>query len=351
MTNRPALLRLVALIAAAAAAAGLMSGCAAKAGAAGDGSTIRYQMTPGLVNPLELADALGYLPGITLKNIGMVAGGPQSLQALATGQTDVGGAYVGAAANQIANGTPMKAVAAYYGSDSKSYSEIAVKADSSIRTAKDLIGKKVAMNTLGAQAEALLDLWLTKNGLTPEEIKKVTLVPIAGVGGLEALVKGQVDAAFLGFAQIAPAHKENKLRTLFRDIDVWGPFNGGSVEMTDAFLKAHPDVATTVVTGIGKAIEYARAHGPKDTLAIYDKWLVAHDQKATVAADASWQGFGVSSKCGVLGDKDFTKWTDWLKLKGFIKGDLDASSLYTNAFNKCPGQDATNTTDTDSTSE
>ena len=347
MKIRSARTRLVALAAVAASTAALASGCGASAGASSDGTTIRYQMTPGLVSPLELADALGYLPGIKLKNIGMVAGGPQALQALATGQVDIAGAYVGAAANQIANGTPIKAVIAYYGSNAKSYSEIAVKAGSSIRTAKDLIGKKVAMNTLGAQAEALLDLWLQKNGLSDDEIKKVTLVPIAGIGGEEALAKGQVDAAFLGFAQLAQARAEH-FRTLFRDIDVWGPFNGGSYEMTNAFLKAHPDAVTTVVTGVGKAIEYSKSHTPQQVLGVYDKWLEAHDQKATVAADAGYTSIGVASKCGVLSDADYTKWTDWLHLKGFIKGDLDASSLYTNQYNHCASGDTSTTSSTTS---
>jgi ABC-type nitrate/sulfonate/bicarbonate transport system substrate-binding protein len=346
MKIRSARTRLVALAAVAASTAALASGCAASAGASSDGTTIRYQMSPGLVSPLELADALGYLHGVKLKNIGMVAGGPQAMQALATGQVDIAGSYVGAAANQIANGTPIKAVVAYYGSNEKSYSEIAVKAGSSVKTAKDLIGKKVAMNTLGAQAEALLDLWLHKSGLSDEEIKKVTLVPIAGIGGEEALLKGQVDAAFLSFAQVGPAHKNNKLRTLFRDIDVFGSFNGGSYEMTDAFLKAHPDVATKVVTAVGKAIEYSKAHTPQQVLDVYDKWLEAHGQKATVAADAGYQSIGVASKCGELSDADFTKWTDWLQMKGFIKGDLDASSLYTNQYNHCASGDTSTTSST-----
>ena len=49
-------------------------------------------VSPGSVDPLELADALGYLDGIELDKVGDVQGGPESLQALATNQIDIAAA-------------------------------------------------------------------------------------------------------------------------------------------------------------------------------------------------------------------------------------------------------------------
>ena len=43
----------------------------------------------------------------------------------------------------------------YYGSDKDSYNGFYVLEDSPIRTARDLIGKKIGVNTLGAHAEAV----------------------------------------------------------------------------------------------------------------------------------------------------------------------------------------------------
>lgn len=337
MSHRPARTRFAAVAMTALVAGSLVSACGSGAEEASSGSTytIRYQASAGMISLPELASALGYLPEIKLKNIGAVTGGPAAMQALATGQVDIANSYVGSAANQIANGTKITAVVASYGSDEKQYTDYVVRADSDIESARDLIGKKVAVNTLGAQAEALLDLWLKKEGLSQEEVKKVTLVPIAGVGATEAFVNGQVDVVSVTPANRPLVEKSVKLRGLFRDIDVFGSFNGGAWLMSNDFLAKHASVATELVTGIGKAREYAGSHPIADVLALYDTWLSAHGQTAAVKADALIQSTGVSSKCGELSDDDFTKWTEWLQDKGFIQGDPDPSTYYTNKYNKC----------------
>lgn len=53
-----------------------------------------------------------------------------------------------------------------------------MKEDSPIRTARDFIGKKITVNTLGAHAEAVINTYLRKNGLSAEEIKQVQLVVV-----------------------------------------------------------------------------------------------------------------------------------------------------------------------------
>ena len=50
---------------------------------------MRYQSYAGAVDPLQLADALGKLPGIKLDKVGDVTGGPASLQALVSNQIDI----------------------------------------------------------------------------------------------------------------------------------------------------------------------------------------------------------------------------------------------------------------------
>ena len=69
--------------------------------------------------------------------------------------------------------------------------------DSPIKNAKDLIGKKVGMNTMGAHAEFVLKEYLKQNGLTDEEIKQVTLVVMPPVNTEQALRQEQIDVAVL----------------------------------------------------------------------------------------------------------------------------------------------------------
>ena len=152
MLQRTKALRLLAAVPALTLAAAGIAGCAAN-GADGEVTTIRYQTNAGLVDLPELADALGYFKGtgIKLDRIGDVQGGPESLRAVATDQVDYGGAFNGAIAKLASTGAPITAVISYYGSSDDVSSSLLVKEDSGIKSARDLIGKKVAVNTLGRQ--------------------------------------------------------------------------------------------------------------------------------------------------------------------------------------------------------
>ncbi|MFD0528330.1 ABC transporter substrate-binding protein [Kitasatospora arboriphila] len=102
-----------------------------------------------------------------LEWVGNTISGPQDIQSAATGQIDFGGAFNGAVVKLIAAGAPVKAVISYYGVDEAAYNGFYVLQDSPIRSARDLLGKKVGMNTLGAHSEAILDIYLQRNGLSP----------------------------------------------------------------------------------------------------------------------------------------------------------------------------------------
>lgn len=316
------------------------AGCSA--GAAEDGketTTIRFQTGPGLLNYAELADALGYLDTVKLESVGEVQGGPAALQALATGQTDIAvGPFNGATAKVVSTGVKLTAVAATYGSTEEVNSSILTLDDSGITSGKDLIGKKVAVNTLGANAEAVLDTYLAKEGLTAQQIDQVTLVPLPGINSEPALRKGQVDAAYLGFASKALALKHGGIKVLADDTDFVGAYNGGSYVLKDDFIEDNPSTTQELVAGITKAIEWDQAHTPEETLKVYSKYLTDKGRGQYVKALANWSGNGVATPGGVLRDQDFSIWIDWLKDSGEIEAaSLKAGDLYTNEFNATTG--------------
>src|SRR3954470_5576260 len=235
-------------------AVGALSACgsaAAQENADGEVITIRYQTYAGAVDPLQLADALGYLDGLTLKKVGDVTGGPQSVQALTSHQIDISSScFFGSIAQLVATGAPIKAVASTYGSNDTISSGIVTLEGSSIKDAHDLVGKKVAVNTLGANAEAIIDTWLEKSGLSEDEVKQVALVPLPPLNTVEALQQGQVDAAAIGSGLIKATESTGvRLQTLVNDTDVVGSYNGGGVAMTDDFLKHNPQTSEELVTG------------------------------------------------------------------------------------------------------
>jgi ABC-type nitrate/sulfonate/bicarbonate transport system substrate-binding protein len=224
-------------------------------------------------------------------------------------------------------------VIAYYGSDPKVYGALVTTSGSQIAKPQDLIGKKVAVNTLGAQLEAVLDTWFARSGMTPDQIKQVTLVPLPSINAEAALRNGQVDAAYLSGSLLTNAMKTPGLKVVLKDTQLLGSFNGGAYEMTDAYLKAHPDTAREFVAGMAKAIHWIQTHQASQALDTYTTYLNDHGESDDATALSSWVGTGIATRGGVLRDGDYSTWTGWLQSKGLIKGSLDVSSLYTNQYN------------------
>jgi ABC-type nitrate/sulfonate/bicarbonate transport system substrate-binding protein len=336
----PVRTRIAALGAALLATAALAAGCGGSSSATNaDGTaTIRYQSSQGTVDVLQLADALGYLDGIELKKVGDVTGGPQSLQALASNQIDIGAsAFFGAIEQLVAAGVPIEAVVATYGSNDEVSQAIVAPKDSPIVGARDLIGKKVAVNTLGANAEAVIDTWLQREGLSAEEIKQVTLVPLPPLNTAQALKGGQVDAASLGIGQLKAANAVIALKTIVKDTDVVGPYNGGGFTVRKDFAAKNPEVTRTLATGVGKAVDYIASHDREKVLQVYEKWLTDHGYAGYVdAVEKNWPGStGVSSPHGTIADRDVQLWLDWLDGRADVDADkLKPSDVYTNTYNK-----------------
>jgi ABC-type nitrate/sulfonate/bicarbonate transport system substrate-binding protein len=310
--------------------------CGVGASASSGGvTTIRYQSSAGFVNYLELADQLGYLEKVKIKRLGDVSGGPAMLQSVATNQADIAlGPFQGAIAKVAASGVKLKAVVGYYGSDENVKTSLLVLAGSPIHGAKDLVGKKIAVNTLGANSEAVLDTWLRKEGLSNDDIAKVALVQLPSINAEAALRKGQVDGAILGFAAKEAAVKTGGLRSVFDDTDLVGPYTGGSVTFTQKFIDENPKTVRTVTTGIAKAIRYQQQHSLAKVRSVYSTWLKAHGRQSELPVVAAWKGNGLASPGGVLKSQDFELWFEWLAKDGQVDTDkLKVSDLYTNEFN------------------
>ncbi len=301
---------------------------------AGGTITIRYNTSESLVNSLELASELGYLPHIKLDAVGSVIGGPADIQSVATNQTDIGGAFNGSIVKLIAAGAKIKAVIGYYGSNKITNQGLYVLPNSPIHSAKDLIGQKIAVNTLGANAEALIDLWLAKEGLTPVQIKQVELVVVPPVVEAEALRKGQVAAIESAFQLVQFAEKEGPLRTLFTDIQLIGPYTGGSLVLRDDFIRQHRAVARELVAGIARALRFQQTAPVPKVIAAYDKFLVSHGRADEEKYFTDWKLTGISVPGAYLRPVDFEPWIKWMTGTGQLKpGQVSLPQIYTNQFN------------------
>ncbi|MFG3555341.1 ABC transporter substrate-binding protein [Micromonospora sp. NPDC047557] len=329
---RRALLRSLA----AAAALTLLTGVAGCGGdaEAGQATELRYQGSVGQVTLPELAADLGYLGDVKLTWIGNVTGGPQDIQATATGQSDFGGAFNGAIVKLAAANAPITAVVSYYGSDAQTFQGYYVLDNSPIRNPRDLIGKKVGMNTLGAHAEAVLKTWLSRGGLTPAEVKQVELVALPPVNTEQSLRKKQIDVAVLGGVIRDKAIAGGGLRTIVTDYELLGAFSAGTYVFRDDFIKRNPETVKAFVTGVGKAIEWARTQ-PRETVVARMRDIIAkRGRNEDPSLVAYWKSSGVAGRGGVISEQEFGTWIDWLAAEGELKGERPKpSDIFTNRFN------------------
>jgi ABC-type nitrate/sulfonate/bicarbonate transport system substrate-binding protein len=299
---------------------------------------VRYQGWAGQVIFPELAEDLGYLAPLKLKWIGNTISGPQDIQTVVTGDIDIGGAFYGAIIKLIATRAPIKAVIGYYGSDDHTWQGYFVKQDSPIGNARDLIGKKVAVNTLGAHLEFVLREYLARGGLTPEEAKKVTLVVVPPVTGEQALRQGQVEVTTLAGVLRDKALERGGLRKLFSDKDLFGNFTGGAYVLRDKFMRDNPNTSRKLIEGIAKAIEWARTSPPEEVRARFEKIIAERKRNEDASSIRYWQSTGVANQGGRITDGELQIWIDWLIKDGALKpGQLKASDLYTNEFNPYRG--------------
>lgn len=316
----------------------LAAGCGTAVGGGGSAKgqtrTVRYQGWAGTVTPPELAEDLGYLEDLKLDWVGNTTSGPQDIQSAATGQIDVGGAFNGAVVKLASHKAPIKAVISYYGVDRRAYDGYYVLQDSPIRSPRGLFGKKVGMNTLGAHAEAMLDIYLQRNGLSQTEIEKVQPLALPPVNTEESLRKKHIEVAVLGGILRDKALETGGIRPLFTDYKLLGAFSAGTYVMTDQFLERNPDTARTFVTGVARAIEWARATPRAEVIDRMTEIVKKRGRNEDTAPLKYWESYGVAETAGRVTDKELKLWIDWLGERGDIpKGQVRASGLYTNEFN------------------
>lgn len=314
-------------------AVGAVAACSV-AGARDDG-VFRYQSTPGQVNAVQLADALGFLDGVDVELAGNVSGGPEALQALASGSVDLASTYNGALTKVVAAGLPVRGIVASYGFEPGYDLQLVVNGDSPITEARDLVGKRITVNTLGASLEAFVDTWLRAEGLTEEEIATVTYVPLPSISATEAIASGEVDAGVTYTNVLNRVPDGASFRTLLSYIEVNGAVTDGAWATSEKNIEQRPDQVRAIATGTGRAYDWLRANGGDAARQKLEEYFRAEGLAEHAEGLSFWDGtFGVGSPGGALHDEDFSRWHGWLIADEQVDGPIPAPrEVYTNEFN------------------
>ena len=293
---------------------------------------IRYLSSQGSISPHELANELGYFNGlgIEFENVGYAQGGPASLFALASGDVELGSAATAAVLNSIAGGNDFVAAYASNGINKTTESIFYTLEGSPIKSIKDLAGKTIAVNTLGAHLDYTVREALHSVGL-PENAAKLVVVP--GPQLEQVLRSKQVDIAAFGYWQKTfegAALKNGPLQKVFGDTDVLGEIAGGFVVLRRDWIKEHPAAAKIFVEKSQEALEYARLH-PEEVKTVLAKALAARNENPDIAQ--YFTGFGVREG-GKAVPRDLQFWIDILARGGVLKpGQLKAEDILYNPDN------------------
>lgn len=259
---------------------------------------------------------------------------PQDIQSAATGDIEFGSAFNGAVVKLNAAGAPITSVLSSYGADAGEYTGYFVLDGSPIRSARDLIGKKVGMNTLGAHHEFLVREWLAREGLTPDEIKQVELTVVPPVNTEQALRQGQIDVGTLGSVFRDKAVERGGIRPLFTDESIFGSFTYGSLLFRDDFIAKNKDAVADFVQGTARAIRWTQTTPRDDVIAKYKDIITKRGRNETTDLVDYWKTPGVAGPGGVITDKEIQTWIDWLVRNGELEdGKLTPADVYTNEYN------------------
>ncbi|MCC5974186.1 MAG: ABC transporter substrate-binding protein [Rubellimicrobium sp.] len=287
---------------------------------------IRFLASHGGLSPHELAYELGYFSGtgITLENVGYAQGGPASLVALAGGSVELGSAATAAVLNAIAAGNDFVAAYPSNGINDEAQSIFFVLEDSPIRTIEDIVGRTIAVNTLGAHLDYVVREALHQNGL-PEDSANLIVVP--GPQLEQVLRSRQVDISAFGYWQTTftgAALQNGGLRAVFDDTDVLGEIAGGFIVLRRDWIGAHPDEARIFVEQSARALDFAREN-LDETRAIFGRVLAERGENSEVAQ--FFTGYGVREG-GLPVERDIQFWIEVLERQGSIQpGELLANDI------------------------
>lgn len=178
---------------------------------------------------------------------------------ITSGQLDIGFATTTFLATVVAQGAPLKAIAAVEGLiDTKApVSAIVVPADSPIKSPKDLSGKKVAVVALGSELHLITLVVVDEDGGDSKTVQPVQL-PFPQMQ--QALEAGNVDAIVTTEPFLTATLSTGARDISDPEIDV---FPNGSVSAwiaSDSFIKSNPKAVAAFKRAMDKTLQYSSDH-------------------------------------------------------------------------------------------
>jgi ABC-type nitrate/sulfonate/bicarbonate transport system substrate-binding protein len=202
-----------------------------------------------------------------------------------------------------------------------------VKEDSPIKTAKDVVGKKVSIAYVGSCVELLFSVWLRQNGVRRDEVEWVVMPDSQAENALRI---GNIDVAGIHAVFVASALGRGGVRPI---VNTWaigtaagnGPASSySSRAFSEGFISEYPDVVKAYIAATVKTQHWINKNYEK-AIEIAADYLKVDRSKAGGTVFPSENGI------------DPVKVDFWIKLmedNGFVKpGSVIPNEIYTNDLN------------------
>ncbi|MER6136848.1 ABC transporter substrate-binding protein [Streptomyces sp. NPDC001815] len=230
--------------------------------ASGGTTTIKVGVIPIIdVAPLYLGEKKGFYSkrGIKL-SLTSAQGGAAIVPGVVADQFDFGFSNTTSLLVARSKNMPVKAVAngvASTGKQKADFAELAVKKDSPLKSAKDVEGKKVAVNTLNNICDTSVNESVRKDGGDPSEVKFVEM-PFDQMPA--ALAGGQVDAACVVEPALATIKSQGGTSIASLFVDVSPDLTVAMYFTSERYAQKNPGMVKKFQEATAESLAYADSH-------------------------------------------------------------------------------------------
>lgn len=189
--------------------------------------------------------------------------------------------------------------------------------DSGIEGVRDLVGRKVAVDTLYQLPDLTLRTALRARGVDPSKIEFVE-IPFAQME--QALAADRVDAADMTEPFATLAGKDKGLRTVLPNGAGQNQDWPQTVTLTsEQYAKANPSVVTAFQRAMDAAVAYTRDH-PDEARAVVSTYTPIPEAIADAMRMPGWRSDPPA--------EGWKHWAEVLHKEGAVKDEIDISAAY-----------------------
>lgn len=282
------------------------------------------QVTVGLipivdVAPIYLGQKQGFFAdrGIEL-TVELAQGGAAIVPAVMSGKTQFGFSNVVSMMVAQSKGLPVRLVGPGVrstGEQGKDFQGVAVPANSPIRTAADLEGKKVGVNTLNNICGVSINQSVRKAGGDPS---RLTYVEIPPPDMPTALDTGQIDATCMSEPFLSSYLAKGGRVVASNYVDVAPQADIGAYFTSEQVLKSDPDLVKRFTEALAESSAYADKHPDEARATVTTYTKLTQEQIAKVTLPRFPTDFNRAS---------LEKIADLVKQDGLAEGRPDVSAL------------------------